>query len=174
MRIETIFRENQAAKLKYERLETETKTVRFAKDVFATFPSLGFDPFSLSIGISIGLSIAKLVNHFLPDNKKEEVENPSDILDLKKLQGKNAKSSQVINMLNHRNNNGDTALHVAVKKSNGSSHLEVLKKVLDEGADPNIPDNEGNTPLDTAIKNKNNEVISLLKSYGARCGKSSK
>jgi ankyrin repeat protein len=174
MRIETISKESQAATLIFEQEETVTKTVRFAKDVFATFPSLGFDPISLSIGFGIGLSVATLVNHFLPFKDKEEGENPSDIKDVKKLQGKNAKSSQLMKTLNHRSNHGDTALHVGVKASNGGSHLEVLKLLLDEGADPNIPDNEGNTPLDTAIKNKNDEVISLLKSYGARCSKSSK
>lgn len=45
--------------------------------------------------------------------------------------------------LNAKNENGDTALHVAVKLG----FIEFVPAILKQGADPNVTDKQGQTPL---------------------------
>jgi len=64
----------------------------------------------------------------------------------------NAKSS---------NNTARTALHCAVARA----HVEVIKALIDAGADINQPDNDGDTPLHTAV---NIELTWLLSPPGSQ------
>lgn len=59
--------------------------------------------------------------------------------------------------INERNNLGQTLLHGAVLRNDFKSAEQLLK----QGADPNIQDNNGNTPLLIVTKNRSN--IKLLK-----------
>jgi Ankyrin repeats (many copies) len=59
---------------------------------------------------------------------------------------------------------GGTALHGAVLRQ----HTEVMKLLLDAGADPNKVDTIGIPPMHTAAINGNVKVISLLLEHGAR------
>jgi hypothetical protein len=73
------------------------------------------------------------------------------------------------NFLNRKNLDGDTPLHLGVKiHVKKDSRYEICRLLLENGANPNIPDNHGKTPLDTAMDNGNIEMIILLKSYGGR------
>lgn len=54
---------------------------------------------------------------------------------------------------------GKTLLHVAVEYNKE----DVVRFLLDNNADPSIPDEKGVTPLDLAIQNQNNEIINMLK-----------
>jgi ankyrin repeat protein len=50
----------------------------------------------------------------------------------------------------------------------GSRHLATLNALINAGADLNIPDRDGNTPLGLAIKYGHEEMAQLLESAGAR------
>ena len=66
--------------------------------------------------------------------------------------------------VNAVNDYKQSPLHIAVLGDN----LELAKLLLENGANPNIGlDYEKNTPLAYAKKNKNKEMITLLKEYGA-------
>jgi ankyrin repeat protein len=63
----------------------------------------------------------------------------------------------------------NTALMIAVKKHvKGHERLEVCKSLLASGADPNIPDALGRTPLDIATAGNDTELVKLLKENGAK------
>lgn len=53
--------------------------------------------------------------------------------------------------LNTRSSTGHTAVHVMVKKGRNDCLVELLAA----GADPEIPDNDGNSPLHTAALVRN-------------------
>jgi len=61
-----------------------------------------------------------------------------------------------------------TALHLAA----GEGRLEVVEILCDAGADVNVKDRWGNTPLDDAMTAKANsaECVDLLEHYGAKSG----
>lgn len=64
---------------------------------------------------------------------------------------------------NFQNDNGDTALMIAVKKSN----IEIIKKLVTYGADKEIKNNKGLTPLFQAVLNNNLEIVVNLVKAGA-------
>jgi ankyrin repeat protein len=80
---------------------------------------------------------------------------------------------------NIRNNHGDTPLHLSIKCMNG--HLSKLSKcnitvgyyafiyqcLIDAGADPNIPDSNNVTPLNTACKYGTKRMVAELLYAGA-------
>jgi hypothetical protein len=72
--------------------------------------------------------------------------------------------SSLFTFLNRRDCNGDTPLHLGVKSSSG---CEICEHLLQKGADPNIPDKHGKTPLDTAMANNDIDMVNLLLKYGA-------
>ena len=59
---------------------------------------------------------------------------------------------------------GRTATHYAVSMNN----QEALKLLLDHGADANLADNDGNTPLDMWPVHENKEMLALLHAAGAK------
>jgi ankyrin repeat protein len=60
--------------------------------------------------------------------------------------------------VNAKNNQGETALTIAVKGSN----VEMVKVLLQRGADISLSNNQNETPLDLAKSNKDKVMISLL------------
>ncbi len=67
--------------------------------------------------------------------------------------------------VNAVNNSGQSPLHIAAWQGNA----EIIKVLLDNGADPNIGrDFQNNTPLDNAIVKKHKEAIKVLKEHGAK------
>jgi hypothetical protein len=56
-----------------------------------------------------------------------------------------------------------TALHVAVYRD----HIDVVRLLLERGAEPNIPNNIGESPMFWARVNGNWEMQALLEQYGA-------
>ena len=70
---------------------------------------------------------------------------------------------------NHVNGLGWTALMEAVLLGNGSQlYVDIVATLMKGGADPNIPDREGNTPLSYAKKRNNSALIQLLTENGGR------
>lgn len=65
----------------------------------------------------------------------------------------------------HRRNH-ETALWTAALYGN----IDSVKLLLSAGADPCVVNHEGRSPLDLAIKNKNEEVAKLLREHGALPG----
>ena len=66
--------------------------------------------------------------------------------------------------INVKDNNGWTALHFAAQ----SNHFEIIDLLLENKADPNLHDNQGNGPLWIAAMNANGKyhgILSLLKSH---------
>ncbi len=61
------------------------------------------------------------------------------------------------------NQAGLSALHVAIKMGD----LKIAKILLENGADINFQDNNGNTPLILAIKKKDLELVSFVVLQGA-------
>lgn len=60
--------------------------------------------------------------------------------------------------------NRETPLHRAIKSNNNEV---IIKYLLDYGANPNIGDSEGETPLHRAVSRDEPNIVSLLLSYGA-------
>lgn len=57
-----------------------------------------------------------------------------------------------------------SALHVATYRD----HIEIVKLLLDRGADPNVPNIADESALEWATRNGNPEMIDLLLQHGAR------
>jgi ankyrin repeat protein len=71
--------------------------------------------------------------------------------------------------VNHVNRLGWTALLEAVILGNGGPrHVEIVRLLLGGGADPNIADREGVTPLTHARRRGFAEIVSILERAGAR------
>lgn len=71
--------------------------------------------------------------------------------------------------VNHVNNLGWTALLEAViLGSGGTDHQEVVKLLIDAGADVNLPDAQGVSALEHALQKQQSAVAKLLKEAGAR------
>jgi uncharacterized protein len=61
---------------------------------------------------------------------------------------------------------GDTALHVAVR----AGQLKTVRALLDNGADPEARNGNGETPLDLAVASGQREVAAVLRDHGFRKG----
>jgi len=71
--------------------------------------------------------------------------------------------------LNHVNNLGWTALIESIVLGNGGKrHVATLKALVDAGADVNIADRSGDTPLTLAKKRGFTEMVAILEKAGAR------
>lgn len=66
-------------------------------------------------------------------------------------------------IINQKNIGGASALHIAARRGN----VEIAKILIENGADVNISDNEGWTPLMRAASSKNIDLVRLLMSNGA-------
>uniref|UniRef100_A0A2L2YE43 Uncharacterized protein n=2 Tax=Parasteatoda tepidariorum TaxID=114398 RepID=A0A2L2YE43_PARTP len=69
--------------------------------------------------------------------------------------------------INWQTHEGESALLLACKRRQGSTANEFVKLLLQHGADPNIPDNESDTPLLQALRNKNEFLVEKLVVAGA-------
>jgi uncharacterized protein YdaU (DUF1376 family) len=65
--------------------------------------------------------------------------------------------------------NSYAPLHYALQHE--TCNLEIIEKLLDAGADPNLEDNEGRTPMYFAEKNSLDDVKTLLESRGGQSSK---
>jgi ankyrin repeat protein len=71
--------------------------------------------------------------------------------------------------LNHVNNLGWTALMESIVLGNGGkNHTDTLKALVDAGADVNIADRQGTTPLQHARRRAYGEMARILEAAGAR------
>lgn len=71
--------------------------------------------------------------------------------------------------INHVNRLGWTALLEAILLSDGGpSHQEIVRLLVAAGADVNLPDGEGVTPLGHARQKGYRKIIDILTSHGAR------
>jgi len=72
--------------------------------------------------------------------------------------------------VNHVNRMGWIALHEAILFGDGGKrHTEVVRLLVDAGADVNLPDKDGATPLAHAKKKGFTDIIKILESLGAKC-----
>lgn len=71
--------------------------------------------------------------------------------------------------VNHLNNLGWTCLlEIVILGDGGPRHIEVAKLVLGAGADPNIADKDGVSPLAHARKKGQKEIAQLIEAAGGR------
>ena len=71
--------------------------------------------------------------------------------------------------VNHVNNLGwNCLLEIVILGDGGPRHQQVARLVLDAGADPNLPDKDGVSPLQHARKRGQNEVAKLITAAGGR------
>ena len=67
-------------------------------------------------------------------------------------------------VINQRNKGGATSLHIACRESN----FEIAKILIENGANVNIVDNEGWSPLMRASLTGNKEIVEILLKNGAK------
>ena len=60
--------------------------------------------------------------------------------------------------LNLQDNNGNTYLHFAI----GALNISIIRRLLIEGADKNLQNNQGLTPIDQAITSSQEDVINII------------
>jgi ankyrin repeat protein len=71
--------------------------------------------------------------------------------------------------INHVNNLGWTALMEAVTLGDGGpAHTEIVRLLVEAGADVNIPDRDGVTPLAHAKRRSYSGMVRILQGAGAR------
>jgi ankyrin repeat protein len=71
--------------------------------------------------------------------------------------------------VNHVNNLGWTALLEAIVLSNGGPrHQQIVRLLLEHGADPNLADGDGVTPLAHARQRGYTAIAAMLAEYGGR------
>jgi uncharacterized protein len=71
--------------------------------------------------------------------------------------------------VNHVNNPGWTALLEAIILGDGGrNHTEVVRLLVGAGADVNLADGEGVTPLEHARQRGYDKIVRILQSAGAR------
>jgi len=71
--------------------------------------------------------------------------------------------------VNHVNNLGWTCLlEIVILGDGGPRHIEVTKLVLAAGANPNIADRDGVSPLQHARRRNQREVEALIEAAGGR------
>ena len=75
----------------------------------------------------------------------------------------NADQSRISNFINIQDNNGQTALHIAVTKNQAI----VISRLINKGADINITDSSGYKPIHNALLNRYKPVVKLLEEEGA-------
>ena len=90
--------------------------------------------------------------------RKRNLSTQEKVKKIKKLLGKNPQPD--INTQDG-NDNWNTALHLAI----GRNELEVVNFLLSQGADTNIKNGEGKTPLGLAEECNHVEIIDALKSF---------
>jgi ankyrin repeat protein len=94
-------------------------------------------------------------NALIPACERGHVETVRLLLDRSKID------------VNHINNLGWTALLEAVILSDGGPrHIEIVKLLLAAGADPNIADKDGITPLKHARDRRYDAIAALIKDAG--------
>jgi len=69
--------------------------------------------------------------------------------------------------VNLRNHAGETALHYMAKSG---TPTKIFKMMIDAGADCNVRDGNGRTPLDVAVSNNKTEAAEFLRSVGGKRG----
>src|SRR5262249_38704912 len=74
------------------------------------------------------------------------------------LEQRNQNNEKIGDFINEKDNKGKTLLFHAVSHNMGP----LVNKLLDNGADPNLADEDNNTPLHAAAKNGNPEITQLL------------
>lgn len=71
--------------------------------------------------------------------------------------------------VNHVNQLGWTALlEVVILGDGGPAYIEIARLLVAHGADVNLPDNQGATPLGLARQRGQREIASILEAAGAR------
>ncbi|QDE89164.1 ankryin [Myxococcus xanthus] len=69
--------------------------------------------------------------------------------------------------VNHRTDKGLTALHMALFKPSARVHGPIIRSLLAAGADPNVPDDEGQRPLQRALAHAMPALVQALIEAGA-------
>ena len=62
----------------------------------------------------------------------------------------------------------DALMETAMKQGRGPVHTEIARRLLAAGADPNLPDHQGVTPLAHAEQAGNREIAALLRAAGGK------
>lgn len=91
----------------------------------------------------------------------DEIHNAAragDLAKVKALIGKNP------GLINSRDKNGQTPLHIAASWDDG----EIARFLVEKGADINAPDNNSNTPLFCAVSTGSKNVAAFLEKKGAK------
>ena len=63
---------------------------------------------------------------------------------------------------------GEPLLHLAIDKKIGQPNLQIVKKLIDYGANIETQDQSGRSPLRLALLQRNDEIIKVLLLYGAK------
>ena len=89
----------------------------------------------------------------------------SSVVSAKQRKAKLANLLALVSDINVRNENQNTVLYEFIKNNN----FRIAKALMEAGADVNVKNNRGETPLSCAVKYKaKGKIIDLLLAYGAK------
>ncbi len=109
--------------------------------------------------------LAEISNNFIKtdDGRVAGITSLMSAVSSNDLQGIAFFSKGGASIVNQQNMGGATALHIACREGN----IDAVKALIENGANPNIADNEGWTPLMRAVLTANAEITDLLIDKGA-------
>ena len=102
------------------------------------------------------------------DESESNIENPEELFSQLFISAASRGELEKVKRYSKKNidlNTSDYDKRTALHLSSAEDHIDTVKYLLDNGADPLPKDRWGNTPYSEAVKNNNGDIIQLFREY---------